>query len=57
LYYSLGYGGQEVNIETVKFLLSNNADATIANNAFMVFPFESLNFALFYGAIYLTPWQ
>jgi len=32
-----------------------NADATIANNAFMVFPFESLKFALFYGAVYLTP--
>jgi hypothetical protein len=31
-----------------------NADATIANNAFMVFPFESLKFALFYGATYLT---
>lgn len=30
LYYSLGYGGQEVSLETIKLLLDNEADVSIA---------------------------
>jgi ankyrin repeat protein len=32
LYYSLGYGGQEINIEIIKLLLKHEADVKIAMN-------------------------